>query len=385
MLIHITKGGSKMKNLLILLMCLSLVLVTGCGNGDETSPDEMNNVSKSESQESQSSDKENVDSKDDMAESDESSDLNIALITDVIGTEQFLLQAYNKVEQMAGEYGFSWTSIECTDNSQWAENTRAASNEGYDLIIGIGWPAAEPFSEIATDYPEIKYAVIDGYASNEDVMSIGFNEAEGAYVMGVLIGTVFPDEELYGYISSFQTQATYKYRYGFSEGVKSVNPEAEFMYNYTNSYSDTTLAYEYAKQQHAAGANVIVGGISASSNEGIYQAALELTNDGENIYTTGLSIDQTTSENPSIVTGLLKNTGVTTEKVILDYMEGLLIGQSMTLGLKEGAFGVVHVTTDSSNFVNAIVTDDAIYLAKEVASKIINGDLVITAPLESEE
>ena len=40
------------------------------------------------------------------------------------------------------------TSIECTDIAAWEENTLAASNEGYDLIIGIGWQAADPFSDV---------------------------------------------------------------------------------------------------------------------------------------------------------------------------------------------------------------------------------------------
>ena len=70
------------------------------------------------------------------------------------------------------------------------------------------------------------------------------------------------------------------------------------MYNYTNSYADTTLAYEYALQQQAAGCKIIMGGASSSSNAGIYQAALELADQGKTIYTTGLSIDQTKSVYP---------------------------------------------------------------------------------------
>ena len=64
------------------------------------------------------------------------------------------------------------------------------------------------------------------------------------HLLGTMMATAFPEENKFGYICSYQTQATYKYRYGYSEGVLSVNPDAEFMYNYTNSYADTTLAYE---------------------------------------------------------------------------------------------------------------------------------------------
>lgn len=312
------------------------------------------------------------------------SKLRVALISDTIGTEQFILQAYNAVKDAADEYGFKWTSIECTDTAAWEENTRAASNEGYDLIIGIGWQAADPFSEAADAFPETKYAVIDTTASNDKVTSIGFNEAEGCYVLGAMIGTAFPNEKVYGHISSFQSQATYKYRYGFEEGVKSVNPDAKFMYNFTNSYNDTNLAYEYALQQKAAGANFIFGGVNASSNNGIYQAALELEKKGTPIYTSGLSIDQTTPENKNIVGGVLKNTAACVNTILDEFLAGELKGGAQILGLKEGAFGVVGITTETMNFRNEeIITDEVMAAGKAAADKIIAGEIVIEVPEES--
>lgn len=311
-------------------------------------------------------------------------DVKIALITDPIGNEQFLLQAYNKVKDMAEEYGFQWISLETGDTAQWEENGRATASEGYDLVIGVGWQSAEPFSALADEFPDTTFAVIDTLAANEKVTSIGFNEAEGSYVLGVLIGTAFPDEELYGYIGNFQTQANYKYRYGFTEGVKSVNPDAEFIVNFTDSYSDTALAYEFATQQQAAGARVIMGSVASGANEGIYQAALDLAAKGTPIYTTGLSVDQTTPDNPYILGGLLKNTGSTVEYVITEFLDGTLTGGPRTLSLKENAFGVVYITTESANYLNSeVITPEAIAAAKAVADKIITGELEIVAPTEA--
>ena len=310
--------------------------------------------------------------------SDDKSAHKIALITDTIGTEQFILQAYHEMEKLSEEYGFEWSSIECADAAQWTENSEAASHEGYDLIIGLGWQAADSFGTLADANPDIKYAVIDTVCSNDAVTSIGFKEWEGAYVLGTMMATAFPEENKFGYICSYQTQATYKYRYGYSEGVLSVNPDAEFMYNYTNSYADTTLAYEYALQQQAAGCKIIMGGASSSSNAGIYQAALELADQGKTIYTTGLSIDQTTEENPYILGGLLKNTNICTRNVVENYLNGTLEGGSQLLGLKENAFGVVYITTDKENYRNTdIITDEVIAAGKEAADKIISGELVI--------
>ena len=43
--------------------------------------------------------------------SDDKSAHKIALITDTIGTEQFILQAYHEMEKLSEEYGFEWSSI----------------------------------------------------------------------------------------------------------------------------------------------------------------------------------------------------------------------------------------------------------------------------------
>jgi basic membrane protein A and related proteins len=309
--------------------------------------------------------------------------VRIALLTDPIGQEQFLLQAYNMVVALADEYDYEWVSVECADLSAWDENARAVASEGYDLIIGVGWQSGGPFGEIADEFPDSVFAVVDTISPNQNVASFGFNEAEGSYVMGVLIGHAFSEDNLFGYVGNFQNQASYKYRWGFSEGVKSVNPEATFIYNYTNSFQDTSAAYEFASQQRAAGARFIVGGVSSAANSGIYQAALDFASSDQPIYTSGLSVDQTTVSNPHIVTGLLKNTGAVTEFIISNYFSDTLSFGANILGLSEGAFGVVHVTTDSANFWNEdVVPQAAIDAAKIVAQQIINGELEIEAPLE---
>lgn len=307
----------------------------------------------------------------------------IAMVSDTVGTEQFILQAVNALKASAEKNGFEYTVMETSDNSMYLEKGQAAAEEGYDLVIGVGWASAEPFSELADKYPDTRFAVIDTVASNEKVTSISYNEAEGAYILGAMVATAFPDDDFFGYISSFQTYATYKYRWGFEQGLKSINPAARVMYNFTDSYSDTTKVYEFAMQQKAAGARFIMGGVAASANAGLYQAALELAAKGDPIYTSGLSIDQTTPDNPYLAFGLLKNTGATTDFIIDNFLAGTLEEGSIVLGVKENGFGVYHITTDEVNFVNEEIITPAVIAAGNAAKeKIMSGELVIVAPSE---
>src|SRR5699024_4503702 len=112
-------------------------------------------------------------------------------------------------------------------------------------------------------FPEIEFAVIDTIASNERIKSMAFNTVEGSYVMGAMVAAAFPEQKRFGYIGNFQNQSNFEYRYGFVNGVRSPIPDAELMVNFTDSYSDTTVAYNLAMQQAAAGCTFIMGSVAS--------------------------------------------------------------------------------------------------------------------------
>ena len=358
---------------LLMSLVLTAGAVTGCGGQAAGEPAASSPVSGGQAAEQPSAD-------------GTKKDFKMAMISSEIGTEAFNLNAYNAMKAASETYGFDCISVECTDTTAWEENTMALSEEGYDLIVGVGWNTAEPIAKAADLFPDTRYAVIDTVCANDKVTSITFREEEGAYVQGVILATAFPEDDLFGYVCSYQTQATYKYRYGYEQGIKSVNPDAQLIYNYVNSYSDTSMVYEYAMQQRAAGCNVVIGGVSSAANSGIYQACLELAQQGTPIYTTGLSVDQTTADNPYILGGLLKNTGDCMMQIIEAYMAGTLEGGEQPGGLKENAFGVVSVTTDTENYRNAeILTDEVIQAGKTAAEKVISGEITIEVPEEASQ
>jgi basic membrane protein A len=310
--------------------------------------------------------------------------LKIALVSDTIGTEQFILQAYNAFMAASKEYGFTATSIECSDTAAWAEKSRAACVDGYDLLIGIGWVSAEPFGNLADEFPDTKFAVVDTIASNEKLKSIAFNTTDGCYVWGAMIATAFAGEDQFGYIGNFQNQSNFEYRFGFLEGLKSVNPNASLMINFTDSYSDTTVAYNLAMQQAAAGRKFIMGSVASSANQGIYQAALERANSGVPIYTSGLSVDQTTSDNPYILGGLTKNTGTCTTAIIEEFLQGNFTPGLQVLGFTDNAFCVVGISFDANYRNTDIITDAVLDAGRTAAEALKSGNVKLAVPLEAD-
>lgn len=298
----------------------------------------------------------------------------IAVICDPIGTNLFLTQVQETIVARSAELGYTYSIIECSDTDAWQSNYEAAAHEDYDLIIGVGWQAGSYAKENAeAGIGDTQYAVIDTDAGSDKVASFSYNEEQAAFVMGLMAGKAFPDQEIYGYVGCFDGSGSWKYRFGFMEGVKISNPDAKFTFNWTNDYSDPTNAHEYALQMQAMGCTYIFGG-AAACNEGIFQAALELAKEGKYIYSIAQDADATTPDNPYIISSQLKNTGVTASIILDKFYAGELTCGVTELKLADGAIGATWITSEGNYRNEEIMTDELIAFCNDYVEKIISGE-----------
>ena len=63
---------------------------------------------------------------------------------------------------------------------------RAFAERGYDLIIGVGFAQTPIIELVAKDYPNIRFAIVDGVSNLPNVASMIFKEHEGSYLVGIL-------------------------------------------------------------------------------------------------------------------------------------------------------------------------------------------------------
>ena len=308
----------------------------------------------------------------------------VAVICDPVGVNPFLTQVVEKAQELQATYGYDLRILECSDTDKWQSSYDAAVAEEYDLILGVGWQSAEYAAAKAEEADGIAFAVIDTDAGSDKVASFSYNEEQAAYLMGAMAGYAFPNETKFGYIGCFEGSGSFKYRWGFMEGVKSVIPDAQITFNYTNSYADPAPAYEFAKQQQAQGCTYIFGG-AAACNEGIFNAALELAQEGKYIYSIGQDTDMTREDNPYILSSQLKNTGVTAGIIIDAYFDGTLENGLHVLEMKDNAIGATHITAEGAYLNSEILTDEVIAQCKAVADAIASGELVLEMPASEDE
>lgn len=297
--------------------------------------------------------------------------IRAALITNPKGTSPYINEGIAGFERACEKWGIEGTIVECKGTAEYEENSRAAANEGYDLILGGSWEAGSVISELAEAYDDIKFGIIDTLTNSDKVKCIQFFEGEGAYIIGVIAALVVDGESHnYGCINTFEGASSFKWRYGYAQGVLSVDPEAKFTYNYVYGYSEVNLSYEIALQQYELGCKFI-NGCAAGGDAGVFAAAKE-----KGFYTSGQDIDETDADNPYIVTSQLKAADVSIEYLVDEFMSGSWTSDNEKLGVAEGAIGAIWATKDSEiSTRHPNLTDEKMEIVKQAVEDLKSGKI----------
>lgn len=296
----------------------------------------------------------------------------VALLIDQAGTQVYILSMIDALNDYADEYGYEAIIAESADGAAYESNAGALIEEGVDFIIAGNWQAGEAMNKIATEHPDAaSYALIDSEIEAENVKCISFREQESAYLVGMMGAMVTEDEEqTFGGVHVNQGAGSWKWRYGFMEGIKTVKPDAKFEFNYVGDYNDPAKAKELALQQYEQGARFI-NAAAAGGDKGVFEAALE-----KEFYTSGQDIDLTTPDNPYIISSQIKDTYATIEYLLEQFFgDEEWSSENEEWGIEQGTIGAVHVTHESENPVSDKLTEEDLEILKQAAEDMKSGKI----------
>ena len=314
----------------------------------------------------------------------------IAAIMNQVGVNPFLTQVVDELAAIyaSGQFPMEYRVMEFTDVAMAGEHVRAAVEEGFDLIINVGFQAADAMAEVSQMFPDrATYVNIDIAVDSPYVKSVLFTTSESAYLVGIIAGMVAADMGApmgpFGAVHANPGQGGFHWRYGYMRGVMSVNPDVtldDFLINFTRSFSDAPLAKELALQQAAQGA-VFINAASAVADFGTFEAALETGS----FFTSGQDADRTTPDNPYILSTQLKYTGKATRMVIEAFFnEGITPG-IVRWGIAEGGVGASNITSPGFYRNYEVLTDEIVARAQQAAEDIRAGRIVLyPVPLEED-
>ncbi len=189
-------------------------------------------------------------------------------------------------EKAAGEYDH--TTVKVIEGgfaqSEWKDKITTITATGkYDLIVTSNPAMPEICAQVAKEFPEQHYLVLDGHLEgNQQIYTFLYNQMEQAYLIGHLAGLITKssmpganDALRVGLIAGQEYPIMNQViRPGFELGIQAAAQGAVLDMRILGNWYDATKAKELAYSMFEQNVDVILT-IAGSANEGVVSAAKE--------------------------------------------------------------------------------------------------------------
>ncbi len=307
---------------------------------------------------------------------------NVAyLVNGNLGDKSFFDSAAAGLQTLEKDGRITLKTIEMggtdADKPRWLSTLYEVSETGeYDLIICGTYQMPDFLKEVATEYPDQKYAIFDDntYAGdNNNVLNLTYKQNELGYIIGTFAASMTTDtsvdrinpDKVIGFVGGIDSPVINDFLYGYIAGAQNVDPDIKVDTRYTNDYVDTAIAKEYGLSMIGDNKADIIWGVAGNAGNGAAEAALEKGS----AWFIGVDSDQESTFSADLaaitLTSGLKNVGNSLIWVFDEWDAGKEYwGQEVTLGLKDNGVGVVtdknfdkYASQETKDKVNAAIQD----------------------------
>ncbi len=292
-----------------------------------------------------------------------------AIIFDLGGKfdKSFNESGYNGAKRWAEETGGTFLEIELTSEAQREQALRRFAESGANPIITMGFAMSSPIEQVAPDYPDTKFATIDGWVDLPNVLSVGFAEHEGSYLVGMIAG-MKTESNTVGFVGGMDIPLIRRFACGYAQGVKAANPDATVIANMTGTtpaaWNDPVKGGELTRAQISQGADIVYAA-AGSTGLGVLQTAAD-----EGILSIGVDANQNYLHPGSVLTSMLKRVDVAVYE-LMKAGEDMPTG-FMGLGLAEDGVGYA---LDEYN--QDLISQEMIDAVEAAKAAIIAGELEV--------
>lgn len=292
-----------------------------------------------------------------------------AIVYDLGGKfdKSFNEAAFNGAERFSQETGIEYVEFEIQNEAQREQALRRFAERGHSPVIIAGFSAAQAVDKVAQEFPETYFAIIDMVVDQPNVRSVMFKEQEGSYLAGIMAAKA-SETGTVGFVGGMNVPLISAFACGYMGGVKSIDPDAEVIVNYTGdtpaAWNDPVRGGEIANAQIAQGADVVYAA-AGGTGIGVLQAVADAGK-----LSIGVDSNQNHLQPGSVLTSMLKGVDVAVMEAMKDGMEGDFTTGVQVLGVAENG---VDVAIDEHN--ESLITDAMMQAIENARGKMIAGEI----------
>jgi basic membrane protein A len=272
-------------------------------------------------------------------------------------------------ERFRKETGIAVHEFEIQNASQREQIMRQFARRGASIIVAVGFTQASAVETVAKEYPDVKFAVIDGLVDLPNVESINFREQESSFLCGMAAAMASKTGSV-GFVGGMDIPLIRKFALGYRAGVAYVNPKDEVFENMTGTtpaaWTNPSEGSELAKSQFGRGADVVFHAAGATGI-GVMQAAADA-----GLLSIGCDSNQDYLHPGSVLTSAVKRVDVAVYTVFTEAKSGTWKAGPRVLGLAEDG---VDYSLDEYN--RKLVTPEMERRLNQAKADIIAGKISV--------
>lgn len=315
------------------------------------------------------------------------STIKVGLALDVggLGDKGFNDAAYAGLQQAIAD------GLVCQDNAKYITanatgsdrdaNVQSLASAGYNLVEGVGFAFSPGVAKIASQFPNVDFAVVDGYATTlpggkgaANVTDLTFKAQESSYLVGIAAAMQAEKDKStnVGFLGGQTGPLIGTFQAGYQAGVASVSHSMTVQVCYiggdVTAFNNPTAGHALSLKMYQAGADVIYHAAGASG-AGLFQASAE-----QKKYAIGVDLDQyltaSAAEQPYIITSALKRVDTATYDTIKAVKNQAFKNGAQVFDLANNGVGYADSNPN-------LLTSDMVTAIDDARKKIIAGTIKV--------
>jgi len=305
--------------------------------------------------------------------------IRVGIVFDIGGKDDrsFNAAAWQGVQRAAKDLPIVLRDIEPGTPNAIEPAMRAFAERGFDLIIGVGFAQAPIMEQVAKDYPNIHFAIIDGESKLPNVASLVFKEHEGSYLVGMLAAKTSRTGTI-GFLGGMDIGLIHRFAKGYEEGAKAVNPNIKLIQNYVgvtdSAWNNPGKGKELSLAQIQKGADVI---FTAAGNSGLgaFDAVEQQGKQNRRAthFVIGVDSNQNMVKPGFVLTSMVKRVDNAVYNIVQEVVNGKFSPGLHVFGLDKDGVGY-----SMDEFNRELITPEAIQDVEAAKKKIIDGEIKVT-------
>jgi basic membrane protein A len=198
-----------------------------------------------------------------------------------IDDKSFNQSAWEGVQKAKNELGAIVNYIETTDSKDYDKNISTFADEGYDVIVTVGFGMGDATAAAAAKYPNVKFIGVDQFQGETiaNVAGLIFPEDNAGFLVGALAAMMTKTGKIGSVLGTDAVPPVWRFGEGYRAGAAYINPDVEVFVVYHNdvgfdkTFTDPEWGAQTANAMIAQGADVIFGAGGKTGNGAVEAAA----------------------------------------------------------------------------------------------------------------